>query len=150
MVQGADEFSKDWELDDADLNEMRRQVENAFYGKNRDRTTIVVFADLDGAGVEYRVALPIKEQHLLVDLEDFSGTATFVAQVWRKIADGQKIPAARLVRKMPFVSPFEEQMMMSMIPALQDEEGMGIDGDEEDILLRKPAIVMKPLCVYRG
>jgi hypothetical protein len=150
MVQGADEFSKDWELDDADLNEMRRQVDNAFYGKNRDRTTIVVFADLDGAGVEYKVALPIKEQHLLVDLEDFSGTATFVAQVWRKIADGQKIPAARLVRKMPFVSPFEEQMMVSMIPALQDEKGMGIDGDEEDILLRKPAIVMKPLCVYRG
>ena len=92
LVQGADEFSKDWEIDDQDLEEMRRQVENAFYGKNRDRTTMVVFAELEGAEPGYRIAMPIKEQHLMVDLEELSGTATFVAQVWRRVASGQKIP----------------------------------------------------------
>ena len=44
-------------------------------------------------------------------------------------------------------------MMLGMLPALRDTpeaQEMGIEVAEDDILLRKPAILVKPLCIYRG
>ncbi len=114
---------------------------------------LTVFTDAEGAEPGYKVAMPAKKESLLVDFEEFSGTATFVAQVQRKVADGQKVPAARLVRKTPIVSPAEQKMMLSLAPALRNAPGIeeiGLEVAEDDILLRKPAVVMKPLCIYRG
>lgn len=51
------------------------------------------------------------------------------------------------------VSPAEQRMMLGLLPALRDApdaEDVGIEVSEGDILLRKPAIVVKPLCIYRG
>ncbi len=101
----------------------------------------------------YKVAMPIKQDHLLVDLEEFSGKATFVAQIDRKVSEGQKVPAARLGRNLPTVAPAEQKMMLQMLPALEKVPGLdelGISMGEDVILLRKPAVIMKPLCIYKG
>jgi hypothetical protein len=44
---------------------------------------------------------PIQERHLRVPLDDFHGTATFVAQVDRVIPDEEQVLAIRLLRDAP-------------------------------------------------
>jgi len=39
-------------------------------------------------------------------------------------------------------------MMLGILPALHNTPGL--EATEEDVLLRKPAVLMKPLCMYRG
>jgi len=44
-------------------------------------------------------------------------------------------------------------MMLAMLPALQQVPGtgdIGLEAAEEDLLLKNPAVLVKPLCVYRG
>lgn len=152
-VQGIAQTGRDWGMGDEELDYIAKEAEDAFYGKNRNKTLLTAFANAEEAEPGYKIAMSVKKENLLVDFEEFSGTATFVAQVQRKVAEGQKVPAARLVRKSPMVSPAEQQMMLRLVPALRDapEAGdIGIEVTEEDILLSKPAIVVKPLCIYRG
>ncbi len=153
-VYGLDFTSgRDWGMEDEEFNKPSVEVENAFYGRSREKTVLTVFADMEGAEPRYKVAMPVKKENILVDLEEFSGKATFVAQVQRKVMEGQKVPAARLVRKTPIVSPAEQKIMLDIIPALQrvpGTEDIGLEAAEEDILLRNPAVIMKPLCIYRG
>lgn len=154
VVQGWAETGKDWGMEDGgEFEGLGRKVENAFYGRNRDKAILTVFADMEGAEPDYKVAMAVKKDNLLVGLEELTGKATFVAQVQRKVAEGQKVPAARLVRKTPVVSPAEQKMMLDIVPALQrvpGTEDIGLGAAEGDILLRKPAVIMKPLCIYRG
>jgi hypothetical protein len=152
VVDGLAETGRNLGQDDSEFENLNREVADLFYGKDRKRQTLSVFADLPGADPGYKVAMALKKQHVLVDLEELSGTATFVAQVQRKVADGQKISTARLVRKTPMVSAIEEQMMLSVIPALKGVPGtadIGLEAAEDDIILRKPAVIVKPLCIYR-
>jgi len=157
VVQGWAEASKDWgveeDADEPSFDDLSREVENAFYGRKRERKILTVFADMEGAEPGYKVVMPMKKDNILVDLDEFSGKATFVAQVRSKVAEGQAIPAARLVRRTPTVAPAERQMMLAMLPALQQVPGtedIGLEAAEEDLLLKNPAVLVKPLCVYRG
>jgi hypothetical protein len=43
--------------------------------------------------------------------------------------------------------------MLNMLPALQmlpGREDVGITIAEEDVVLEKPAVIMKPLCIYKS
>jgi hypothetical protein len=155
VVEGWAEAGRDLGPDDSGdrFRNFGKTIEDTFYGKNRDRTVLCVFSDVDGAEPEYRVVMSVKKEHILADLEEFSGRATFVAQVQRKVQDGEKVAAARLVRRTPIISPAEQQIMLDIIPALQNVPGtedIGLETAEGDISLRKPAIVVKALCIYRG
>lgn len=153
FMQGLSEVGRDWGMQDEELDRLARNAEDAFYGKNRNRTLLTIFANAEGAEPGYKIAMSVKKENLLVEFENFSGTATFVAQIQRKVAEGQKLPAARLVRKTPMVSTFEQQMMLDTVPALRDtpeSEELGLEVSEDDIILRNPALVMKPLCIYKG
>ncbi len=136
-----------------DFSKMVEKIERAFYGKKKARKAFAVFAEAEGSFPEYKLLLPIKTEQLLVTPDEFSGKATFVAQVVNKVGEGKKYLAARMVRNTPIVAPSEERMMIEMIPALQrlpgvEEEGLEISKD--DVVLKKPAMVLKPLCIYKG
>jgi hypothetical protein len=44
-------------MEDKELERLRREVENAYYGRNRDRRILVVFGDLEGAESGYRAQI---------------------------------------------------------------------------------------------
>ncbi len=153
MARGWAEAGENFGWDAKHLTKIADEIERAFYGRDKNKKAFSIFAELEGSSPEYKVAMPIKEDHLVVDLEEFSGKATFVAQIDSKISAGRKVPAARLVRNTPTVSPVEKKMMLQMLPALEKVPGLeelGIHMGEDDILLRKPAMTMKPLCIYKG
>lgn len=155
VAQGWSEMGEVLEEDSGDVEEfveIARQAEKLFHGKNRDQKALVVFAEMDGAAPEYKLVAPVKRSGLRVPLDEFSGRVTFVAQVERKLKDGDEILAARIVRNAPML-PMERQMMLEMLPALQDSPGdpdLGLNVDETDVLLREPALILKPLCIYKG
>jgi hypothetical protein len=133
------------------FTKMAAEMERAFHGRDKSKKTLSIFAEIDSAP-GYKIVMPIRVENLRVPLDEFSGQATFIAQVERKLDDGDQLPAARIVRNTP-VLPVERDTMLKMLPAFQSLPGgeeMGIRITEEDVLLRKPALIMRPLCIYKG
>ena len=156
------EITRAWEDSREDLGgadgttfkDMVGNIENALYGKKNPRNTLIAFAEVDRSDPEYKLVMPVSKEHLLVpSLDEFSGKATFVAQVRLKLAEGQKYQVARLVRRTPIVTSADENFMLTVAPIFQglpDVQEAGITISEEDIILRKPAVIMRLLCVYKG
>lgn len=134
--------------------EMIGKIENALYGKNKPRDAYLIYAEIDGGDSDHRIIMPIKkEQFGVSSLDEFSGEAIFVAQVRNKIAAGQRYQVAKLVRKTPMMTSVDEKFMLRMAPILQklpDVQEEGITISEADVVLKHPALIMKPLCIYKG
>lgn len=154
VAQGWAQLAQDFGLSKKEANEftqVARQIESAFHGRDKSKKSLVIFAEGVEATSEYKLVMPIQANDLLVPVDELLGTATFVAQVDHIVREGEEVLAARVVRNSP-VLPAERDMMLEMLPALQelrDDSGIGFRVDEEDIVLRKPAIILKPLCIYR-
>ena len=131
---------------------MATEMERAFHGRDKSKKTLAVFAEMENAPDDHKIVLPIRRENLRVPLDEFTGEATFVAQVERKLDEGDQLPAARIVRNTP-VLPVERDTMVKQVPIFQSLPGgddMGIKITEGDVLLRKPALIMRPLCIYKG
>jgi hypothetical protein len=109
----------------------------------------LIFAETPGTRDGHKVVMPIQERHLLVGLDDFAGTATFVAQVDRIIPEGEQVLAIRLLRNAPPLA-FERQGLEEALPDLLDGfQDLGIDVSESDFFLTRPTVIMKPICIYK-
>jgi hypothetical protein len=135
-----------------DFTKMATEMERAFHGRDKSKKILAVFAEMENAPHDHKIVLPIRRENLRVPLDEFSGEATFIAQVERKLNEGDQLPAARIVRNTP-VLPVERDTMVKLVPTFQSLPGgedMGIKITDEDVLLRKPALIMRPLCIYKG
>ena len=154
VAQGWAQLAQDFGLSKKEANEftqVARQIESAFHGRDKSKKSLVIFAEGVEATPEYKLVMPMQAADLLVPVDELIGTATFVAQVDHIVRENEEVLAARIVRNSP-VLPAERDMMLEMLPALQelrDDSGIGFRVDEEDIVLRKPAVILKPLCIYR-
>lgn len=152
-IRGWEHAGQNLGENDEEFAQIANEAEDFFYGKGKSRKRISVFADMENSFPDYKIALQLEKEQLLVDLEEFQGEATFVAQIHRKIKKGQKVPAARLVRDTPLVAPAEEKMMLSILPAFQNAPGaeeIALNADQGDVILKYPAMIVKPLCIYKG
>lgn len=155
VAQGWSEVGENLEQDPKEVEglvEVAMQAEQLFHGKNKKQKDLVVFAEPGGAAPEYKLVVPIRRSGLRVPLDEFAGRATFVAQVERKLRGDDEVLAARIVRNAP-VLPAEREMMLDLTSALTDSPQspvLGLDIDEADVLLREPALILKPLCIYKG
>lgn len=154
VVQGWSEMAANFGIskkEAREFTEIARQIEAAFHGRDKSKKTMIIFAETDGQPQEYKLVLPIHVDDLMVSLDELSGTATFVAQVDRIVEEDKEVLAARVVRNSP-VLPAERNMMLEMLPALQElqgDEGIGLKIDRDDIVLSKPSVLLKPICIYR-
>ncbi len=66
-------------------------------------------------------------------------------------ADGEEVLAARIIKNSP-VLPTEKKAMLDILPGLRPAltaPAIGIQLDEDDIVLKEPAVILKPLFIYR-
>jgi hypothetical protein len=111
--------------------------------------TFLVFAETTGTVNGYKLILPINERHLLVPLDDFTGSATFVAQVDRVLREDDEVLAVRLIRNAPQLA-LEREGLAEALPELIFGIGeLGIETAEEDFFLRAPGVILKPICIYK-
>lgn len=111
--------------------------------------TFLAFASTTGTTDGYLLPLPIQESNLLVPLDDFGGRATFVAHVDRILGPDEEIMALRLLRNSPLL-PMEQTGVRDAIPGLvKNLNDLGINATEEDFILGKPAVLLKPVCIFK-
>ncbi len=111
--------------------------------------TFLAFAETTGTRQGHKLIVPIQERHLLVDLDSFAGSATFVAQVDRVIPPDDEVLAVRLIRNAPQLS-IERQGIEEALPELIDGfSELGIEVSREDFFLRAPAVILKPICIFK-
>lgn len=117
-------------------------------GAARDRT-LLVFAEAGAEDSDLKLVLPIQTRHLLVDLDDFSGSATFLAQVDRKLSSDEEILAIRLLRNAPQLALEKEGIAEALPDFMSGIQELGIDVSEGDFFLRRPTILLKPICIFK-
>jgi hypothetical protein len=111
--------------------------------------TFLAFATTTGTTDGYLLLLPIQEANLLVPLDDFGGEATFVAHVDRIFAPDEEMMALRILRNSPLL-PMEQEGLRDAIPGLVTVlNNLGIDAEEEEFILGKPAVLLKPVCIFK-
>ncbi|MDQ3240695.1 MAG: hypothetical protein M3515_01495 [Actinomycetota bacterium] len=114
-----------------------------------ERRAFLAYAETPETHDGYKLVLPIQERHLRVPLEDFSGTATFIAQVDRVIPDGEEVLAIRLLRNAPPLG-LERQALDEALPDLiEGFRELGVEVSQADFFLTNPAVVLKPIWIFK-
>lgn len=155
MITAARSFllaASDFGISAAEIREMRSVValleKIAQAGDDKTRT-FLIFAETAGAKDGFRLVIPIHERYLLVPLDDFTGRATFVAQVDRILRSDEELLALRLLRNTPPLALEREGLIEALPDLLEGMREMGIEVSRDDLVLRKPTVVLKPICIYK-
>lgn len=114
-----------------------------------DAKTFLAFAETPGTKDGHRLVVPIQERHLVVPLDDFSGRATFVAQVDRILPDGEEVLAIRLIRNAPQLG-IERQGLEEALPDLIEAfEELGVRASNDEFFLTAPTVILKPIVIFK-
>lgn len=97
-----------------------------------------------------RLLLPVPKDHLEAPLDDVLGDVTILAQLERIVAaDDDAHQVIRLLRGGP-ASTLEKnsvaETVPEMLPALRE---IGVAIEMDDIFIRGPALILRPICAYR-
>lgn len=117
-------------------------------GGDQDQT-FLVFAETQSTDDSYKLVLPVKERNLLVPLDEFAGRATFVAQVDRVLEPDDQLMAMRLLRNAPQLEAERDGLIEALPDFLSGMHEVGIKATERDFILSAPAVLLKPICIYR-
>ena len=114
-----------------------------------EKKTQLVFARGPNTPSEYRLAVPVQSRYILVPFDEFSGRATFVAQVERILEPGDDVQVVRLIKNSPLL-PVERDGLMEALPGLVSAfSELGVETSMDDFVLRHPAVILKPVCIFK-
>lgn len=114
-----------------------------------ERRSFLAYAETPETKDGYKLVLPIVERHMRVPLDEFSGTATFIAQVEWIVPEGEQILALRLLRNAPPLG-LEREALEEVLPEfIEGFRELGVEVSQMDFLLSKPAVVLKPMWIFR-
>lgn len=136
----------------ADVAEMRETVGllEAITQAARDQDrTFLIFAETAGTEDGYKLIVPVQERYLSVPLDNFSGKATFVAQVDRLLTDDEELLAVRLLRDAPQLALERDGLAEAIPDFIEGMREVGIEVTESDFFLKSPAVLLKPICIYK-
>ncbi len=96
-----------------------------------------------------RVLLPVKRSALQVEVSDVPGFGTILAKVDQVVDSDSHVLAIRMLHNAP-VSELErsavEETAVEMVDGLSE---MGVACTRDDLVMRGPAVMLKPLCIWR-
>jgi hypothetical protein len=96
-----------------------------------------------------RLLLPVPEASLEVPLDDVLGEVNVFAQVERVIRSGTSHQVVRMLQGGP-ASSLERDTIAENLPKLLDGlQSMGIEVSMDDVFVKGPAVLLRPICAYR-
>lgn len=155
MVSAARAWLKaapDFGVGKSDLAEMRETVqllETIAQSRGSEDRNFLISAETTGTKAGHKLILPVQERFLLVPLDEFSGRATFVAQVDRILGQDDEVLAVRLLRNAPQLSMEREGLVEALPDLIDGMREVGIEVGEADFFLSEPAVLLKPICIYK-
>jgi len=96
-----------------------------------------------------RLLLPVPRGDFEVELEDILGQVTVIAQVERVLSLNDHHPTLRMLRGAP-QTQFERDALEEGLPDMIDGlSEVGIPVSSDDVFIGGPALILRPICVYR-
>lgn len=145
------QVAKEYGVSQAEIRGMRETVQllELMSQPGQGERRFLAFAETSGTKEGHKLVVPIREEYLLVPLDEFVGRATFIAQVDRMIPEGEEVLAIRLIRNAPQLS-IERQGLEEALPDfIEGFSELGIDVSEDDFFLKPPTVVLKPICIFK-
>jgi ribosomal protein L12E/L44/L45/RPP1/RPP2 len=135
--------------DVAQVNQVATMLEGLTKGGKSETNAVLAYARGAATPSEYRLVLPVPTRNLLVPLDEFAGRATIVGQVDRILTSGDEMHVVRLLKNAP-VLPVEREGLLEALPNLASAfSELGVDMTVDDLVLKAPAVVLKPICIYK-
>lgn len=96
-----------------------------------------------------RLLLPVPKSDFEVSVDAVLTDLTVVAQVEQLVSDAETYEVVRVLSGGP-ATPLEQGVVKEMLPGLSEAlSSMGLAVDEEDALVRGPAVILRAICAYR-
>lgn len=136
----------------ANINELR-EIEEVIrlvaHGSSKSEDAVLVFIGTDSTPDEYRIVARLEQRNVLVNLNDLGGTATVVGQIAKRLRHDDEIQVVRVLKNAPLLE-FERETLAEAIPELVGALSLlGIETSIDDFILRRPAVMLKPLWIFR-
>jgi hypothetical protein len=133
----------------AQVNQVATMLEGLTKGGKSEMNAVLAYARGAATPAEYRLVMPVQSRYLLVPLDEFAGRATIVGQVDRILTNGDEMHVVRLLKNAP-VLPVEREGLLDALPDLASAfSELGVDMTVDDLVLKSPAVVLKPICIYK-
>lgn len=97
-----------------------------------------------------KVAASFREDWIIEPVGRWNGTFTLVAQVEEVLREGSAWQSVRIVEDAP-LTPMEEKTVKEAVAPLLGsfKDGFGIDIDDESIAIGGPALILRPIAMFR-
>jgi hypothetical protein len=134
----------------ADARRTARMVEEWTRGPQGSQSSAVYFEPASSVTSPPRIVGRIAEPFLLRGLGELDGQFTIVAQVESMLGEQEQVSAIRVIRDAP-PTPLETQVIADAMRSFSGpaSEGVGVVVEDQDIMYRHPAVVIRPIAIYR-
>lgn len=115
-------------------------------GKRAETNALMVPIGEEGP----KVGASFREDWIIEPVGRWNGTFTLVAQVEDVLPAGSAWQSVRLLDDAP-LTPLEEDAVRSAVTPMLDsfKESIGVDVDEDSIAVRGPAMILRPIAMFR-
>ncbi|MFH7324498.1 hypothetical protein [Aeromicrobium sp. JJY06] len=150
FVEGATKPGNVFDLKGKELAEAKgiaRMMENWMSGAGGQRTLPVYLAP-HGAE-EPRILGSLEAPYIVGGLENAEGRFTVIGQVDSLLGPDDKVSAVRILKDSP-ATPMEIDTMTEAVKHMQEgAEGLGVFIGDDDITFTSPAVMIRPIAVFR-
>lgn len=133
-----------------ELNETKgvaRAMQSWLGGKDAPAHYPVYMAPFDVA--EPRIVARLDERYMLSPKEGINGVYKVIAQVDEVLREGDKVSAFRIIRDVPPTAMEIETINEALQHFVEPSKEMGVVIEDSDILVPHPAVVVRPIAVFR-
>lgn len=114
-------------------------------GKREETNALIVPQGDDGP----TVGASFREEWIVEPVGRWDGTFTLIAQVDNVVEEGGSWPSVRIIEDAP-LTPMEETVIKEALAPMQEAiSAFGLDVDDESISISGPALVLRPIAMYR-
>jgi hypothetical protein len=119
-------------------------------GPGGSQSSSVYFEPADAVDGSPRIIGRVAETYLVRGLGEVDGVFSVVAQVEATLEPGNQLSAIRVIRDTP-ATPLETQTIATALAGFQGaaSEAMGVDVRDDDITYVHPAVIVRPIAIYR-
>ncbi|MGI8667676.1 MAG: DUF6414 family protein [Jatrophihabitans sp.] len=102
-----------------------------------------------GGVAEPRIVGRLDEQYIVTSGDTIEGRYTVIAQVEQLLAEGQTLSAIRVIRDVP-PTPMETKTINdAMTGMIEPAKELGVEISAADISIPAPAVIVRPIAVFR-
>jgi hypothetical protein len=114
-----------------------------------DRPTHLPMYLQPGGVVEPRIVAGLQDSYLVGGHESIEGTFTVIGQVSALLSADEAESPIRVIRDVPPTQAEVDVISEALTNFIEPARELGVEIDEDDITIRAPAVMLRPIAVYQ-